>query len=185
MILVKGVDIMLKGFKRSVLTAALVYIVIGLMLIIWPMQAKMFLCYAVGAVSLLIGLGSLARYFTRPGYGVFSRFGMVIGVVLSVIGLLLLFNAKAIIAAIGIIIGAAVLIDSIMRLQMALDAKRSGLRWQAPMIMAGIMLIVGVVLLFDPFGGLDAATRIAGWALLIEGVMSLISTGLISDIFRR
>lgn len=163
---------MSRSIKNSILVFAVVSIVIGLVLVIWPMQSKIAICYALGAISLLYGIARIVMYFANKTFAGFERYGIIVGIVAAIFGFVLLFNATAIIAVIGVLIGVAVIIDSIVRLQVALDSRRLGLSWKLPLIFSLVMLVFGIVLLFDPFAGANAATVVAGAALLVDGIMS-------------
>ena len=77
-------------------------------------------------------------------------------------------------AIFGVIIGIAVIADSIIRLQAALGAKHFGSdNWKLYMLFAVIMLVIGVVLLFDPFAGANAAMIISGIVMMCDGILGI------------
>jgi uncharacterized membrane protein HdeD (DUF308 family) len=58
------------------------------------------------------------------------QFGVALGITFVVLGLFLLFKANAVVAVLAAIIGVAIIIDSIMRLQISLNLSRfSGGGW--------------------------------------------------------
>ena len=172
-----------KSLRTGIYTAAVLFILIGLVLIIWPVQARLIICYTVGALFILAAVGCVGSYFTRQSFFGLSRFGVIAGIVSAVIGLFLLFKANAVSAAAGVIIGVAIIADSLMRLQLALDARRFNEKWALPLGFALAMLVIGIVLLFNPFASITAATIVAGCALLADGILSLWSTIVVNKLF--
>ncbi len=165
---------MSKTFRNTLLALSFIYLALGVVLIIWPIESRMAICYVLGAACAVYGVVRIFAYF-KDG-GALSSMGLALGVSAVVLGLALIFAAKAIIAIFGVIIGVAILTDSILRLQLAFNLKRAGTRgWATVLIFAALMLVLGVVLLFDPFAGAAAATVLTGVSLAVDGILNLVS----------
>lgn len=166
---------MTNPFQKIMMGTSIAYMVLGLILIIWPDQARQIICYLLGAAALLYGLYRIIDYFARKQLaegGV--QIGVALGIACVVLGLFLLFKANTVVAVLAGVIGVAVVIDSILRLQIALNLRRfSAAGWLALLITAVVTLIFGVLLLFNPFKAVKAATIIAGAALLVDGGFTL------------
>ncbi len=162
-------------FQKVMFISSIVYIFLGLLLILWPDQARQIVCYLLGAAALVYGVYRIIDFFARKQQeagGV--QFGVALGIALAVIGLFLLFKADAVVAVLAAIIGVAIIIDSILRLQIALNLRRfSGGGWLPLFITALVTLIFGILLLFNPFDAVRVATIIAGIALIIDGAFTL------------
>ena len=164
---------MSKRYTAALITAAILYIVVGLLLIIWPEEARLILCYVLGAALLLYGAYRVIAYFNNAS-DVPVQFGAAIGVACITAGVLLLIKADRVVAAFAAVAGAALTIDSILRIQLALDIRRLGGRHWGPMaICGGVMLAVGVMLVLNPFAVVRTATIVAGAALLADGMLTL------------
>jgi len=167
-----GGETMSNPFQKALTAGSVVYIVVGLMLILWPDQARFVVCYALGAAALLYGAYRVVRYFA--GGGDSGRFGVALGIACAVLGLFLLFKANVVVSALAAVIGGAVIVESVIRLQLALDIRRGGGSiWLALCISALAMLAFGVVLLFNPITVVRAATIVAGVALALDGLLTL------------
>lgn len=166
---------MTNPFQKAMLATSIVYMVLGLLLIIWPDQARQIICYALGAAALLYGAYRIIDYFARRQQaegGV--QFGVALGIACVVLGLFLLFKANTVVAVLAAIIGVAVVIDSILRLQISLNLRRmtkSG--WIALFVTALLTLVFGILLLFNPFTAVKVATVVAGASLLADGAFTL------------
>lgn len=173
-----------KSLRNSMFAVAALFIVIGLALVIWPVQARLAICYTFGALFVLFALVCFAFYFASRTTTGFLRFGVAAGIVSAVVGLVLLFKANAVSTVAGVIIGVAIIAESILRLQVALDARRMGESWLLPLIFSLVMLVIGVVLMFNPFASINVATVVAGCALITDGILSLWSTLAVGKLFR-
>jgi len=156
------------------LIVSIIYAVVGLFLIIWPDQARLVICYVLGAAAVLYGAFRIIWYFAHKDVSTGIRFGVALGIASFVLGLFLLFKANAVVAVLAAIIGVAVIIESVMRLQIALDIRRVGGQYWLPVCLSAIaMLAFGVLLLFNPFTAVDIATVIAGVALILDAAFTI------------
>ena len=79
---------MSKGFRNTLLAISLVYILLGLIQIIWPVGSRLVICYILGAALIIYGIYHIIRYFNAaPGYS-FPGMGLALGTSCGVIGLL-------------------------------------------------------------------------------------------------
>ena len=165
---------MSKTFKTTMIAIAVLYIVIGLILIVWPEQSRLVICYVLGAAALLYGIYRILAYFSRENLEAVMQFSVAIGVACALAGVILLFRADFVAAAFGVIIGLSLVVDSVLRLQTALDIRRlGGAHWMPVLICALAMLVLGAVLLFNPFAAVLTATIVGGVSLVIDGVLTL------------
>lgn len=171
---------MSKKFTTAMIVTAVSYFVFGLILIIWPEQSRLAICYLLGAALVLYGGYRIIAYFAKPAVAEAMQFGVAIGLASVVMGILLLVKANMVVAVFGMIVGIALLVDSILRMQIALDIRRmGGAHWGPVCICAGCMLAVGILLLLNPFKVVTTATILSGVALLIDGgltIWSLVET---------
>lgn len=164
---------MQKNFKTTMIILAILYIVIGAVLIIWPERARNVICYALGALLVLFGVYRIIAYFIVD-LPLQMQFGVAIGLASILAGLLLLFKADAVVAVFGVVVGVTLIVDSVLRMQTALDIRRIGGGHWAPVFICAItMLALGVLLLFNPFKAVITATIIGGVALVIEGALTI------------
>lgn len=166
--------------KKTIFTlcgAAVLCILFGLALIIWPEQARQAICLVLGALLTLIGAILIIAYFTRQAMLTGTQFSLAFGVISAMLGLFLLLRSDLVITALAMIIGVAVIIGSVARLQIALNLKRAaGVHFLPMLICSLVTLLFGGLLLFNPFKAVNVANIIAGVALLIDGLLTLWST---------
>ena len=167
---------MSKSNKNSILLSAVVYVLLGLFFIIWPQASRKIFCAVVGIAAGIFGLFEIIKYLLKKEISGLFDFSLIAGVLMLVGGLIFIFRSEVIIAVLGIAFGVAIVFDSILRLQIALNAAKLGSKsWIFMLVSAAIMLIFGIVLMFNPAGGFDTATIWYGIGLLLEGILQLVN----------
>lgn len=75
----------LKRTKANIILVALLTMILGLVLILWPTSSTMFICLLSGWLLLLGGILSIILYFSAPQTG--PNAGLFLGLVVSALGL--------------------------------------------------------------------------------------------------
>ena len=166
---------MTKSFQKTMLITSAIYIVVGLLLIIWPDAARSIIIYAIGAAALLYGGYRIVDFFVRKEHldGTI-QVGVALGIACLLLGLFLIFKASVVLALLAAIIGVAIIVDSILRLQIALNLRLVGVNnWLILLVASLVTLAFGILLLFNPFTAIKVATIIAGVSLVIDGGFTL------------
>lgn len=165
---------MTKPIQKALILSAIVYLVLGLLLVIWPDQARQIIIYAIGAAALLYGGYRIVDYFSRKEHIGSVQIGVALGIACIMLGLFLLFKANVVVALLAAVIGVAVIVDSVLRLQIALNLRLGGGKgWIALVVTALVTLAFGILLLFNPFKAVRAATIIGGASLIADGAFTL------------
>lgn len=164
----------LKRFKVGFITLSIFYIVLGVILIIWPQISIRAICKAFGILILALGIIRVFRYFNRVEYNAPFQLDFAQGLFNVVLGIFMLFSPDALVVALPVVLGIAILIDSVLRLQIAIDSKRLQFDdWLVNFILALVTMIFGALLLFNPFVGSIVLTRFIGISLAIDGIVNL------------
>ena len=165
---------MTKPVQKALILSAIVYIVVGLLLVIWPDQARKIVIYAIGVAALFYGGYRIVDFFSRKEHLSGVQIGVALGIGCIMLGLFLLFKANVVVELLATVIGVAVIIDSVLRLQIALNLRLIGEKgWIALIATAFLTLVFGILLLFNPFTAIRVATVIGGASLLADGVFTL------------
>ena len=166
---------MTKPFQKAMLITSIVYLIVGLVLIIWPDAARQIIIYANGAAALVYGGYRIIDFFARKEHlSGTIQLGVALGIGCLLVGLFLIFKVDLIVTLLAAVIGVAVIIDSVLRLQIALNLRHvGGQYWLVLLITALVTLGFGILLLFNPFTAVKVATIIAGVLLLIDGGFTL------------
>ena len=85
-----------------------------------------------------------------------------------------MIKVAIVVALLAAIIGVGVIVDSVLRLQIALNLRHVGGKyWVMLLVTALVTLGFGILLLFNPFTAVKVATIVAGVFLLIDGGFTL------------
>ena len=154
--------------------AAIIGIAAGLLLLVFPQEAINVITYGIGIVSLVYGIVRIVDYFKNRDISPFFAGELILGVVLVGIGLFSFLNPGGIFAILPIIFGILVLVEGISKLQRALMLRRYGYpRWVAALVLAIAIMVLGVVLVLNPFGALVMTVRVLGAVILVDGLTGL------------
>lgn len=166
---------MFRHLKASMFVMQLVYLALGLALVFAPDMSARVLCYACGAALLAVGLLAVWRFAAaRQERLLFAWFSLVYGVLFTVMGIFLLVQPDTVLTVLPAVFGVFVLLDSLGRIQNALELRRAGLvRWWGMLFFALLSVVLGVLILINPFAALTTTVRVIGAVLLIESVLGL------------
>ncbi len=165
---------MSKRTMIKLLCLAVGCIALGAVLAFWADAAHDIFCYLLGGLMVAYGLFSAITYFFEQIDPEHMQLGLAIGAACILLGAYILFRAAAVIQALELIVGLVVIVDSVLRLQMAVNIRRAnGGGWLPILVCAAVTLAAGLVLLFNPFRVARTATIAAGVALMLDGALAL------------
>ena len=123
---------------------------LGVVLLIWPEQARTVSYYAAAAVVILIGLWRVIRYFREDPVTARERQLLATGIMRIILGGLMLLYATKVqekgSVLLQAICGAGLLVIGGIRMQAAFDLKRRGYaQWYLPLAVGAVSLILGVL----------------------------------------
>lgn len=172
---------MLKELKWSAILRSAIYILLGIVLILFPDTTARTLCYIGGGAIVVIGVVTLITYLFRDVESRYYRNDFVMGLIEVLLGLFAIYKADLLISLIPFILGIFVMISGFCKLENGLDVKRMGYdNWYVFVMLSIVNIIFGVILLFNPFEAATVMFIIIGVGLLFSGVTDLILTVLIS-----
>nr|WP_317283448.1 DUF308 domain-containing protein [uncultured Sellimonas sp.] len=147
-----------------------IYLVLGLVLLIKPAELTHLFCVILGITALLYGGVRLFLYYQDHKEGAAFRMDLMIGVILLIIGIISLVKSEIILSILPFILGIVIVLDSIRILQHALGLRKLLFeQWWISLIMAFVLLILGIVLITNPFGSTLLFVRFLGFVLIADG----------------
>ena len=161
---------------EAILTGVL-YILLGIVALVVPETMQKTLGYVIGIVLIVAGLISIICYLLRDAKENYYHNEFVFGLVGMVLGAAVLYKVEVIISLIPFILGILVLFSGCSKLQDAIDLKRLGYgSWIGMLVVAVINIILGIVLICNPFQAAIVLFRVLGVGLIISGVSDCFST---------
>lgn len=153
---------------------SLFYVALGVILLGWPELSSRIICYAFGGVLAASGILRIVRYVLRDQYDGMIRRDLSVGLVLAAAGLFLILRPDTVVSLLPFVFGLLLVAGCAGKIQTAIDLRRVGMQlWYIPLIMGGVSLVLGVILLCQPFGSAMVLTRFIGVAIIVEGAENL------------
>ena len=174
----------LRARRKSSIAAALVSFFIGGVLFTFPETSVRWMCMALGASLLVLGVWYLVSYFR--GRGMLSAFqlDLFLGIVLAVLGLWLLLRPESVISLLQYVFGAFILLHGLVELQAAFHIRRAGFAgWAPAMIVSLLTVLLAAVILLNPFASFAALVMLIGAVLIYNGVIDLFLIFRLSRLF--
>lgn len=164
----------IKKYAKNSLVVSILLIVLSLFLIIKPAQSLNFIMICLGCIVVLNGIIHTISYFTTPSEFKTFSFELVQGIICIVLGLVFILNPELINSFLPFIIGAWIIIESIVKIQLAFNVKDiQNSNWLLMLGLAIITLLLGIIIIFNPFATAITITTLCGIMLLISEVMNI------------
>ena len=168
---------MLKRNLGSV-AMSLAEIIIGILLLVNPVAFTSGIIVAFGIVLMLMGIGSVIKYFrTEPEEAAVSQ-TLLKGLIELLAGAFCAFNSHWFIVTfpvLTLVYGVGILITGLTKLQWTVDIirmKRSKWLWMA--ISAAISILCGITVITNPFSTTAVLWMFIGISLIVDAVFDMI-----------
>lgn len=170
---------MLKQLKWSSILMSVGYIVLGVLLILFPDISGKVISYVLGIGAMVYGIINLTIYFLLNVRDSLYRNEFIIGIASIVFGLLIILKTDVIVNLIPLLLGLIIMISGFINLQKGVVAYRIGYnRSLVYVLISAVSIIFGVTIMFFLSG--KTATNILftviGAGLAYAGVSDLIAT---------
>ena len=147
--------------KNSFLLSAAVSIILGIVLIVYPVKTSLLICYIAGALLLFGGVVALIRYIASRGEPFFFRYDLFVALVLILFGCFVIFQSDLVIAFIPVVI----------------NLKKTGLeKWWLEFLLALLTSVLGIIICTNPFDAVATTNIFIGICLVYSGISALVTT---------
>lgn len=164
----------LKSLKANYTLSAVICVVIGLVLMIWPGTSTQLVCMMLGSVLLVYGLLQLALYLFARERTLYLQGMLILGIIFSVLGVWILLKPEIVIAAVPIIMGVIIIIHGLHNISQAISLNKMGYdNWWLALLFGILTAVLGGVLVYNPFTVVNTVVRVIGAFLLYDGLSNL------------
>ena len=171
-----GIGTFFRKMQGSYIVMAVAYVVFGLSLLIKPELSTTVICYAIGAVCVIYAVANLIKYFTGSMNRMYIEPDFVLSVIICVFGIVTIVRPSVIISILPFIVGIVLVFSGLIKVQDGINLKRFNYdRWFLVLGFAVISVILGIVVLLNPFGKGLFFTRMVGLFFTVDGVLSISS----------
>ena len=162
-----------KSFRIWAIVLSCCVLALGLVMIIWPEISALAVCYIMGVLCVVVGIGLLIRYFNIGLAGIFFRFDLIMGICSILLGILLFVQPAGALVFLPIALGVYIITSSIFCIQLSTEFRRMGGSWALSLVYGIAGIILGVLLILNPFAGATALMIYAGISLVVISIQSI------------
>lgn len=162
------------NFGRNNVLLSVLMVVIGLILVIWPGTALRLAAQVLGVALLVAAVIFGISWYQDRHLAQRNDANLALAIVGGLLGIVVLIAPKAVISIIPWIVGLVILLNGVINLAQALDQRKAGdPRWIIALVLAVLTLILGLIILSNPFRALTAPVVVVGLVFLYNGVSNL------------
>ncbi len=159
----------LKGILVSLLL-----IVLGVFLMMKPLEIVNTLIKIMGIILLLCGFLDSLNYF-RDKEDRILNYGLLKGLMELSIGILFIFKFEALTNIFTIIIGLIIIFINVSKLQLSLNLKEiGGDNWFVGTLISVLSIILGIIVILDPFNSVQVLIMTSGAILIVSEISNII-----------
>lgn len=162
--------------NKSAFFAAGIYIILGIVMIVFPETTMKTFCLVLGIIGVVLGMINLVSYFSRNVMDSVYRYDFAGGIVMILAGIVFIVKMDRIIELIPIILGVLIIASGLIKLQHSIDLKRieySG--WVYVLVFSLLCLSVGTVCVLQPDFIASTLVVILGISFLFCGITDLVT----------
>ena len=165
-----------KQFSKSYILVSALYVVLGIVLLAWPGTSVKMICYGLGFAMVVLGITYGIIYFTKDNLAGFLQMDLVIGIICLSFGVFILLNPTFLSTVLPFAMGIILLLGAVVKIQSSLNMRRLKFgKWYLVLICAVVIIIMGIVLLCNPFQEEQYMILYIGICLILDGLTNLTS----------
>ena len=164
---------LLRRIRVNFVLTAILTLILGILLITSPGTAMRTVFLLVGWTLVISGAASLLTAIFSKGQPV-GQGELVLGLVQVATGLVILMRPGFLLSLTGIVVGFVLLIHGIHDIQHARESKALGYDWKLSMGVGIAAVVMGIIVMVNPFSTVETLLRIAGVFLLVDGIADLL-----------
>lgn len=165
---------LLERIRRMELLMAVISLILGVIMVIFPQKTMSVICYVIAGAILLYGVIDIISYFTSKSYEGNFSLTLLRGVVASVIGIIIFIRPSYLSTFIPIVLGILLIIDGITSIQKSVFLKNNNVYfWHINMIESILTLALGIFVLINPLSAQNAIIICLGISFIWYGITSV------------
>ncbi len=177
-------DIIKKKEIKGIL-GSLLLIVLSVFLMLKPIEIIGSLIKVIGMILLICGVFDFTNYFVNKKEESLFDYGLVKGIIEITIGVLFIFKYDLLINLFPCILGLIIVFINIFKLQTAISLKEFESNYMTGVIISSLSIILGLVIVINPFETLEVVIIVSGAVLLISELSNIIYSISVLKFFKK
>ncbi len=157
--------------RSNLISSSIILCVAGIVLMIFSGTAVKMIGWIMGAVFILIGVIKLISYVKKQT----TVLDLILSIVSLLVGIVCFIHPDWLMSLMSIIVGVYALIEGALKIKISIDVrKQKTAGWWVLLIFAILSIIMGGLLIFNPFGFSKLFMIFVGLSLLLGGIQNII-----------
>lgn len=164
----------IKKLAKNSLITSVFLAVLGFFMVLKSYETVSVLIIMFGWILVLDGLIHLASYFKIDHEYRYFSYELAQAIIDILLGFVVTINVKSIATILPVIIGVWIVLDAILKLQIALNLRDTkNAHWCIMTFCSLITIFIGFGIIFDPARSLDILMKLCGSALVFSQIFSI------------
>lgn len=164
----------LKNMTVSFVFLSVLYLVLGVVLLLWPTTIMDLICYGFGVILLLYGLFSVLGFCRSEDRKGSAFLDLFLGIVALAVGAVMILCPPLIQSIIPVILGLYIAVDGLLSVKRTLELRRMDYgRWNIHLILSLVSAGLGIFIIFHPLLTEAALFQAIGVVLIYAGLSDL------------
>lgn len=161
----------MKNEKRMESLVSLLILIAGVILIIWPEKSLNFIAEAISVLCICVGVLILLSYLINRETRGISQWKLVVGILFVLVGMFVLPKLGIVLAVIPVILGLWIVCSGVTKLIHGFNYRKTGYPlWWLPVAISVVGIILGGIIVINPFGTIKLAIRVVGVVLVFDNI---------------
>ena len=162
--------------RNSSIWLAAIYLIAGIILLVYPDVSGTVFCWGLGIVLLLYALTHLWRFLQARRNNCSAGNEIIIGGLFAILAILCLIFPQNVLSLLPLSLGILLLLDGLGKIPMVLNVFQEKLPYPWLFLLSSLVpLILGIVLIINPFSVVTITIMFFGASLIVDGIFELIS----------
>lgn len=161
----------LKSTKLGIALTAILSIIFGIVLLLYPQMTTNAICYALGVVLVICAVFHIFLYFKFKNKNHLGTLNLLVAIITGVLGIWVISNPKTVIQMIPIIFGVILIIEGIVDIKQSFELKNLFYEnWWIAIMLALINMGFAALIVMEPFQNAKAIAIINGISFIYNGI---------------
>ncbi len=161
----------LKSIKINITLSALLSVVIGILLIVYPETVVTVIARVIAIVLAVSGLALFVPQLLEP---VKNYLAIIVSLLVILIGVWMFFRPEMMASLIPIAIGVLLVVHGVQDITLGFEAKQNRAdNWWSILLMAALNLILGILCICNAFGLVKVTMILIGIMLVYDGLTGI------------
>ncbi len=161
----------IRAVGRNAVVSSVALILIGVMFLVAPVSSMITIARAIGIILMIAGVAEVVISVRSTGRPISI---LVVGnVLLALVGLWIFRNPSFILTSVNLVCGVIIVVSALTSFLQAAQMRRSGWDGSFAMVLTGAGIILGVLIILNPFSTIKTLARIIGIVTIYQGIVKL------------